>query len=71
MVKYGKQEIFKGIEKMRERETLFNEHLEELKLSRKSKEEELKQAARGRIEKVRELPWLRAIHRCLVLCYGC
>ena len=68
-MKYGKHEAFKGIEKMRERETVFNEHLEELKLSRKSKEEQLKQAARGRTEKVGELPGQKAMH--MVFCYGC
>ena len=52
VVKYSKHESFKGIERMREREALFNEHLEELKTSRKSKEEQQKQAARSRAEKV-------------------
>ncbi|XP_037088891.1 transcription elongation regulator 1-like, partial [Pollicipes pollicipes] len=35
--KYGKEERFRGVEKMRERESLFNEHL--LEIRRKEKEE--------------------------------
>merc|ERR1712226_924797 len=37
--KYGKDEKFKGVEKMRERESLFNEHLSELR--KKEKEDRI------------------------------
>ena len=51
--KYGRDERFKSIEKMKEREQLFTEHLAELRKRSKQKEGGgQKQAARTKAEKV-------------------
>jgi len=51
-VKYGKEERFKAIEKMRDREQLFSEYLLELKKANKMRDEHHKQAAKSKAEKV-------------------
>ena len=51
-VKYGKEERFRAIEKMRDREQLFSEYLSELKKANKMKDEHHKQAAKSKAEKV-------------------
>ena len=51
---YGKDERFKSIEKMKEREALFQERISELKKINRQKEEEQRQTQRTRAERVRE-----------------
>ena len=50
----SKNEKFKIIEKMKERETLFNEYINELKKQAKLHEEERKKAQKDKAEKVNE-----------------
>ena len=54
VVKYGKEEQFKAIEKMRDHEQLFLEYLLELKKASKMRDEHHKQAAKSKAEKVGE-----------------
>ncbi len=49
---FSKDERFKCIDKMRERETLFQERVSELKKVNRQREEDQRQAARSRGEKV-------------------
>lgn len=51
-MKYGKDERFKAMEKMRDREQLFSEYLSELKKASKMKDEQLRSAAKSKAEKV-------------------
>ena len=51
-LKYGKDERFKGIERMREREQLFSEYMTELKKASKQKEEHHKQTTKSKTDKV-------------------
>ena len=53
-MKYGKDERFKAMEKMRDREQLFSEYLSELKKASKMKDEQLRSAAKSKAEKVSE-----------------
>ena len=45
---------FKAIEKMKDRETLFNEYVSELKKTVKQHEEKTRQDARDKLEKVKD-----------------
>ena len=54
VVKYGKEEQFKAVEKMRDHEQLFLEYLLELKKASKMRDEHHKQAAKSKAEKVGE-----------------
>ncbi len=49
---YGKDERFKAIDKMRERESLFQERISELKKINKQKETDQKMTQKNRNEKV-------------------
>ena len=51
-MKFGKDERFKAMEKMRDREQLFSEYLAELKKASKMKDEQLRNAAKSKAEKV-------------------
>ena len=51
----SKDERFKDIEKMREREALFHERITELKKINKQKEEGQKQAMKNKVEKVSDV----------------
>ena len=46
---------FKAIEKMKDREAMFNDYISELKKSVKQHEEKTKQDAKDKLEKVRKL----------------
>ena len=52
---YGKDERFKLVDKMKERESLFQERISELKKINKQREEEQRQSQRSRSEKVSKL----------------
>ena len=49
---YNKDERFKAIEKMRERESMFQERIMELKKINRQKGEDQKMAQKSKIEKV-------------------
>ena len=51
-MRFGKDERFKAMEKMRDREQLFSEYLAELKKASKMKDEQLRNAAKSKAEKV-------------------
>ena len=53
--RYGKDERFRVVEKMREREQMFSEYLSELKKAGGKSRDEQKPASRGKTEKVRSL----------------
>lgn len=52
---YGRDERFKIIEKMKERESLFNEYVNEMKKLAKERDEQQKMAIKNKAEKVRYL----------------
>lgn len=52
---YNKDERFKAIEKMKERESLFNDRISELKKLNKQKEAEQKQLQISKAERVQYL----------------
>lgn len=47
--KYAKDERFKGVEKMRERESLFNEYLIEVRKKEKEEKNQRREQVRGNI----------------------
>lgn len=51
--RHGKDERFKAVEKMREREQMFTEFLGELKREGNRTKDEQKGSAKGKVEKVR------------------
>ena len=51
-MKYGKDERFRSIEKMREREQLFTEYVTELRKASRLREEHQKRATKSKAEKV-------------------
>ena len=52
---YGRDERFKAIEKMKERESLFNEYVNEMKKLAKERDEQQKMEIKNKAEKVRYL----------------
>ncbi len=69
--KYSKDDRFKAVERMREREQLFNEYLVELKKSAAKQKEEQKLTTKTKMEKVLLLFLLLHTFGLFVVINGC